>query len=45
MPHYFFHLVFGDRHMPDEEGVELAGRSAKLPMATATYPGKPSPSQ
>ena len=27
MPHYFFHLAFGDRLVPDEEGVELAGRS------------------
>src|SRR5881398_3635428 len=27
MSHYFFHLAFGDRLVPDEEGVELAGRS------------------
>ena len=27
MPHYFFHLAFGDRFVPDEEGVELASRS------------------
>jgi len=27
MPHYFFHLAFGDRLVPDEEGVELASRS------------------
>jgi len=26
MSHYFFHLAFGDRLVPDEEGVELAGR-------------------
>src|SRR5262245_8195574 len=28
MPRYFFHLSFGDRLLPDEEGVELASRSA-----------------
>ena len=27
MSHYFFHLAFGDRLVPDEEGVELASRS------------------
>ena len=26
MPRYFFHLSFGDRLLPDEEGVELASR-------------------
>jgi hypothetical protein len=28
MPLYFFHLSFGDRRLPDEEGVELPNRSA-----------------
>ena len=28
MPLYFFHLSFGDRTVPDEEGVELPNRSA-----------------
>src|SRR5262245_26170062 len=28
MPRYFFHLSFGDRLLPDEEGVELPSRSA-----------------
>jgi hypothetical protein len=28
MPHYFFHLTFGTRTVPDEEGVELPDRSA-----------------
>jgi hypothetical protein len=28
MPRYFFHLSFGQRLVPDEEGVELANRSA-----------------
>jgi hypothetical protein len=27
MPHYFFHLSFGQRVIPDEEGVELPDRS------------------
>src|SRR5262249_42932605 len=28
MPLYFFHLSFGDRTVPDDEGVELPNRSA-----------------
>jgi hypothetical protein len=28
MPLYFFHLNFGHRVLPDEEGVELPNRSA-----------------
>src|SRR5499433_514421 len=28
MPHYFFHLAFGTRTVPDEEGIELPDRSA-----------------
>src|SRR5262245_40351474 len=35
MPRYFFHLSFGDRLLPDEEGVELASRSAAREEARA----------
>src|SRR5262245_10223123 len=28
MPRYFFHLSFGDRLLPDDEGVELPSRGA-----------------
>src|SRR5262245_33252336 len=28
MPRYFFHLRFGKRLLPDEEGIELPNRSA-----------------
>src|SRR5262245_51650186 len=35
MPRYFFHLSFGDRFLPDEEGVELASRSAARQEALA----------
>ena len=35
MPRYFFHLSFGDRLLPDEEGVELAGRLAAREEALA----------
>ena len=35
MPRYFFHLSFGDRLLPDEEGVELASRSAARKDAQA----------
>src|SRR5262245_26273879 len=35
MPRYFFHLSFGDRLLPDEEGVELASRSAARQEARA----------
>jgi uncharacterized protein DUF6894 len=35
MPLYFFHLNFGDRFMPDEEGVELPNRSAAREEALA----------
>ena len=35
MPRYFFHLSFGDRLLPDEEGVELANRSAARQEALA----------
>jgi hypothetical protein len=35
MPLYFFHLSFGDRTVPDEEGVELPNRSAAHKEALA----------
>src|SRR5262245_57026535 len=35
MPRYFFHLSFGDRLLPDEEGIELASRSAARQEALA----------
>src|SRR5215467_15857872 len=35
MPRYFFHLRFGDRVLPDEEGVELPNRSAAREEALA----------
>ena len=35
MPRYFFHLSFGQRTVPDEEGVELANRSAARDEALA----------
>ena len=35
MPRYFFHLSFGDRLLPDEEGVELASRAAARREALA----------
>ena len=35
MPHYFFHLSFGQRVVPDEEGVELPNRSAARDEARA----------
>jgi len=35
MPHYFFHLSFGQRVVPDEEGVELPNRSAARDEAPA----------
>ena len=35
MPRYFFHLSFGDRLLPDEEGVELPSRSAARQEALA----------
>jgi hypothetical protein len=35
MPLYFFHLSFGQRVMPDEEGVELPSRSAARDEALA----------
>jgi hypothetical protein len=35
MPLYFFHLCFGDRTVPDDEGVELADRSAARAEALA----------
>jgi hypothetical protein len=28
MPRYFFHLRFGQRVLPDEEGIELSNRTA-----------------
>ena len=38
MPHYFFYLAFGDRLVPDEEGVELAGRwSGRFPGMWSFY--------
>jgi Domain of unknown function (DUF6894) len=35
MPHYFFHLSFGRRVVPDGEGVELPNRSAARDEAFA----------
>jgi hypothetical protein len=35
MPRYFFHLSFGRRLVPDEEGVELPNRSAARDEALA----------
>src|SRR5262245_55860939 len=35
MPLYFFHLSFGDRTVPDDEGVELPDRSAAREEALA----------
>jgi uncharacterized protein DUF6894 len=35
MPRYFFHLSFGDRLLPDEEGVELSSRAAARREALA----------
>jgi hypothetical protein len=35
MPRYFFHLSFGQRLVPDEEGVELPNRSAAREEALA----------
>jgi hypothetical protein len=35
MPRYFFHLCFGKRLVPDEEGVELPNRSAARDEAVA----------
>src|SRR5262245_38198577 len=35
MPHYFFHLAFGTRTVPDEEGIELPDRSAAHAEALA----------
>jgi hypothetical protein len=35
MPRYFFHLSFGDRLLPDEEGIELASRSSARREALA----------
>jgi hypothetical protein len=35
MPLYFFHLSFGDRTVPDDEGVELPNRSAVRAEALA----------
>jgi hypothetical protein len=35
MPHYFFHLSFGQRLVPDDEGVELPNRSAARDEALA----------
>jgi hypothetical protein len=35
MPLYFFHLCFGDRTVPDDEGVELPDRSAARAEASA----------
>src|SRR5262249_14101160 len=35
MPRYFFHLTFGQRILPDDEGVELPSRSAARNEALA----------
>jgi hypothetical protein len=41
MPLYFFHLSFGDRTVPDEEGVELPSRSAAREEALAVVRDRP----
>jgi hypothetical protein len=35
MPRYFFHLRFGQRVLPDEEGIELSNRTAARDEALA----------
>src|ERR1043166_9690474 len=35
MPRYFFHLSFGQRTLPDEDGVELPNRTAAREEALA----------
>jgi len=35
MPRYFFHLTFGDRVVPDEEGIDLTSRAAARDEAIA----------
>jgi hypothetical protein len=35
MPLYYFHLRFGDRTVPDDEGVELPNRAAARAEALA----------
>jgi hypothetical protein len=35
MPRYFFHLTFGERVLPDEEGVELSSRASARREALA----------
>jgi Domain of unknown function (DUF6894) len=35
MPRYFFHLTFGQRFVPDEDGVDLPSRSATRDEALA----------
>src|SRR5262245_36253960 len=35
MPRYFFHLSFGQRVLPDEEGIELSNRTAARDEALA----------
>src|SRR5215831_13757014 len=35
MPRYFFHLKFGQRFVPDEEGIDLPSRSAARDEALA----------
>jgi uncharacterized protein DUF6894 len=35
MPRYFFHLSFGQRVVPDEDGIELANRTAARDEAVA----------
>ena len=35
MPRYFFHLRFGQRVLPDEEGIELSNRAAACDEALA----------
>jgi hypothetical protein len=35
MPRYFFHLRFGRRFLPDDEGIELRNRTAARDEALA----------
>jgi hypothetical protein len=43
MPLYFFHLNFGGRIVPDDEGVELPNRSAARAEASAVIRGLSNP--
>ncbi len=43
MPLYFFHLAFGDRISPDEEGVELPSRAAACARLLPSHATSPTP--